>query len=177
MQIIISSVGDSKNRSIGEKVDLHYFIGKSILLVSVCLILKQWVFMPMISVRKAAIWGTVAVVGLFTVLSAGATADSGEDSTPEPSKFEWPAQPEMLTEEQLRRLAASALRKLGAGYRHLGPVNLGRKLADGSYIVFVTLENGRQVPGRLYRDRRRYKISIDARNLFADEIIVVNPIY
>ena len=75
--------------------------------------------------------------------------------------------------ESLRRLARRALLDAAGVRMHVGPVTLKEKLADGSYLVDVTLEDGRRVKGRLFRDRRRYRITVDRRDLFAPEKTVV----
>ena len=51
--------------------------------------------------------------------------------------------------------------------------NIREKLADGSYLVDVTLEDGRKVKGRLFRNRKRYRITVDRRDLFSPEKTVV----
>jgi len=75
--------------------------------------------------------------------------------------------------ESLRRLARRALLDAAGVRMHVGPVTVKEKLADGSYLVEVTLESGRRVKGRLFRNRRRYRITVDRRDLFAPEKTVV----
>lgn len=73
----------------------------------------------------------------------------------------------------LKRAADRALRDIGARARSAG-VELGNSLSDGSWPVVVRLTNGRIAQGRLYRDRLRWKISLDRRSLFdSDRVIVV----
>ena len=69
----------------------------------------------------------------------------------------------------LQRLARRALFEATGVRPRVGPVIVKDKLADGSWLVDVTLENGRLVPGRLYRHRRRFRIAIDRRDLFSPE--------
>lgn len=73
----------------------------------------------------------------------------------------------------LKRAADRALRDIGVRARSAG-VELDETLSDGSRLVTVHLENGRTAQGRLYRDRLRWKISLDRRSLWdADRVIVV----
>ena len=73
----------------------------------------------------------------------------------------------------LKRAADRALREIGVRARSAG-VELDEPLSDGSRLVTVHLENGRTAQGRLYRDRLRWKISLDRRSLWdADRVIVV----
>lgn len=73
----------------------------------------------------------------------------------------------------LKRAADRALRDIGVRARSAG-VELDEPLSDGSRLVTVHLENGRPAQGRLYRDRLRWKISLDRRSLWdADRVIVV----
>ena len=76
---------------------------------------------------------------------------------------------EMPDAEALRKLARRALFEATGRRMHVGPVELKEKLADGSWRVLVTLEDGRQVSGRLYRNRKRCHIAVDRRELFAPE--------
>lgn len=69
----------------------------------------------------------------------------------------------------LQKLARRALFEATGRRMHVGPVELKEKLADGSWRVWVTLEDGRRVSGRLYRNRKRYHIAVDRRELFAPE--------
>ena len=73
----------------------------------------------------------------------------------------------------LKRAADRALRDIGVRTRSAG-AELDETLSDGSWLVTVHLENGRTAQGRLYRDRLRWKISLDRRSLWdADRVIVV----
>ena len=73
----------------------------------------------------------------------------------------------------LKRAADRALRDIGVRARSAG-VELDEPLSDGSRLVTVHLEHGRPAQGRLYRDRLRWKISLDRRSLWdADRVIVV----
>ena len=81
-------------------------------------------------------------------------------------------QTDFPSQERLNRLARAALRKAGVENRTPGPVELVKKLSDDSFIISITLESGRRVSGRLFRDRNRYKITIDKRDLFSNEIII-----
>ena len=69
----------------------------------------------------------------------------------------------------LQRLARRALFEATGVRPRVGPVIVKDKLADGSWLVDVTLESGRQVKGRLYRNRRRFRITIDRRDLHSPE--------
>ena len=72
-----------------------------------------------------------------------------------------------------KRAADRALRDIGVRARSAG-VELDKPLSDGSRLVTVYLESGRTAQGRLYRDRLRWKISLDRRSLWdADRVIVV----
>ena len=82
-----------------------------------------------------------------------------------------PAEAGIPDAETSRILARRALRD--AGWRmHPGPVELGERLSDGSYMVVITLEDGRRVSGRLYKDRMRFRIAVDRRELFSPETTV-----
>ncbi len=73
----------------------------------------------------------------------------------------------------LKRAANRALRDIGVRARSAG-VESGVLRTDGSRPVTVRLENGRTAQGRLYRDRLRWKISLDRRSLRdVDRVIVV----
>ena len=72
----------------------------------------------------------------------------------------------------LQKLARRALSDATGRRMHVGPVELKEKLSDGSWRVLVTLEDGRQVSGRLYRNRKRYHIAVDRRELFAPEQVI-----
>ncbi len=135
------------------------------------------------TLRYYLMGGAVVVVALGVAFWAGrsfsstaSTVSTSPASEPAP-QVEAEAgsaaeQPEFPSPEQLQRLAASALRRTGVRSRHNGPVKLGKQLADGSFIVSITLEDGRSVSGRLFRDRMRYRITIDKRDLFSHEIVV-----
>ena len=69
----------------------------------------------------------------------------------------------------LQRLARRALLEVTGRRMLVGPVTLRAKLADGSWLVLLTLENGRQVRGRLYRHKRRYRIAVEVQDLYAAE--------
>lgn len=73
---------------------------------------------------------------------------------------------------ELQVLARRALRDATGRRTRPGPVELGKRLADGSYLVTITLEDGRRVSGRLYRDRMRFRIAVDRRELFSPETTV-----
>ena len=120
-------------------------------------------------VTSGAIVLIVASIGfLLYMLFADnvASYDYDSESSSSQSQSDFPSQ------ERLSRLARTALRKAGADYRNPGPVELVKKLPDDSFIISVTLENGRRVSGRLFRDRNRYKITIDERDMFSKEIII-----
>ena len=120
-------------------------------------------------VTSGAIVLIVASIGfLLYMLFADnvASYDYDSESSSSQSQSDFPSQ------ERLNRLARTALRKAGADYRNPGPVELVKKLPDDSFIISVTLENGRRVSGRLFRDRNRYKITIDERDMFSKEIII-----
>ncbi|MBQ9501911.1 MAG: hypothetical protein IJU70_07130 [Lentisphaeria bacterium] len=89
----------------------------------------------------------------------------------EPGKA--PAASDLPDAAALQRLARRALLDAAGTRMHTGPVILKEKLADGSYLVDVTLEDGRKVKGRLFRNRKRYRITVDRRDLFSPEKTVV----
>lgn len=129
-----------------------------------------------ICTKRFIIFGALALICIAGAFFAGRLYSRKQGAAPE--NFARSAETnELPSPEQLKRLASTALRKAGAEQRHAGPVKLERKLSDDSYIVSITLENGRSVSGRLFRDRRRYKISIDERDLFSDEIIIKTQTY
>lgn len=74
--------------------------------------------------------------------------------------------------EELRRLAVRALRDATGRKMRVGPVEVGERLADGSFMVVLTLEDGRRISGRLFRDRMRFRIAADRRELFSPETTV-----
>ena len=69
----------------------------------------------------------------------------------------------------LQKLARRAVFDVTGIRMHVGPVILRERLSDGSWLVDVTLEDGRMVRGRLYRNRRRYRIAVDVRDLYSRE--------
>ena len=69
----------------------------------------------------------------------------------------------------LQKLARRALMNVTGVRMRVGPVILRERLPDGSWLVDVTLENGRMIRGRLYRNRRRYRIAVEARDLYSQE--------
>ena len=67
---------------------------------------------------------------------------------------------------ELKRAADRALRDVGI----LRGESAGE---DGSRMVSVRLENGRMVRGRLFRDRMRWKISLDPLTLYDGQTVVI----
>jgi hypothetical protein len=75
--------------------------------------------------------------------------------------------------QMLQRLARRAVFEATGVRMRVGPVILRERLPDGSYLVLVTLENGRMIRGRLFRRKRLYRIAVDRRDFFATEIEIV----
>lgn len=94
------------------------------------------------------------------------TSDSVPAATPSSRSGSVDVMPDAAA---LQKLARRALLDATGRRMHVGPVELKEKLSDGSWRVLVTLEDGRQVSGRLYRNRKRYHIAVDRRELFAPE--------
>jgi len=109
----------------------------------------------------------LAGVALLALCGTPAAAEHGGAPPPAGSENEFP------DAEALRKLARKALWEATGVRMHVGPVILRQKLADGSWLVDVTLEDGRLVRGRLYRHRRRYRIAVDRRDLYSPEIKIV----
>lgn len=110
-----------------------------------------------------------AAAALLTLCGAPAAAEESRTPVAPPT-----AAAETLPDAAaLQRLAKKAIWETTGIRMHVGPVILREKLADGSWLVDVTLESGRMVKGRLYRNRRRYHIAIDRRDLYSPEIKIV----
>ena len=75
--------------------------------------------------------------------------------------------------QKLQHLARRAVFEATGVRMRVGPVILRERLPDGSYLVYVTLENGRRVRGRLFRRKRLYRIAVDRRDFFVTEIEIV----
>ena len=105
---------------------------------------------------------------VFTVLALTCSpllgAEKGEENPPVAA-----AETPLPSAAALQKLARKALAEATGRRMHVGPVTLREKLADGSWLVDITLEDGRQVKGRLYRSRRRFRIAVDLRDLFSLE--------
>ena len=114
----------------------------------------------------------IIFAGAAALILAGSLS-AEEAQTPSPAPVPAPAAqpaPDALPDAAtLQRLARRAIQELTGIRMHVGPVILKEKLADGSWLVDVTLEDGRRVKGRLYRHRRRYRIAVDRRDFFARE--------
>lgn len=94
-------------------------------------------------------------------------------ATPAPVPAPAPSAEPLPDAAALRRLARRAIQDAAGVRMQVGPVTLKEKLADGSYLVDVMLEDGRRVKGRLFRNRQRYRITVDRRDLFSREKTVV----
>ena len=74
---------------------------------------------------------------------------------------------------ELKRAADRALRDVGILRGESAGVIPQETLEDGSRMVSVRLENGRMVRGRLFRDRMRWKISLDPLTLYDGQTVVI----
>ena len=108
-----------------------------------------------------------ALVLCVLIISAAPTEPEKAPAAPFPEETPLP------NAAALQRLARRALLDAAGKRMHTGPVILKEKLTDGSYLVDVTLEDGRKVKGRLFRNRKRYRITVDRRDLFSPEKTVV----
>ena len=118
---------------------------------------------------------SLSVVAACFAVFAGVAAFCAEDKAA-PTAPTAPTAPapeaELPGPAELQVLARRALRDATGRRTRPGPVELGKRLADGSYLVTLTLEDGRRVSGRLYRDRMRFRIAVDRRELFSPETTV-----
>lgn len=73
---------------------------------------------------------------------------------------------------EMKRAANRALRDAGIGGESAGVIPQ-EVLEDGSRMVSVRLENGRTVRGRLFRDRLRWKISLDRLTMYDGQTVVI----
>ena len=112
---------------------------------------------------------TVLAAAVLCCLGFSA-ASAEQEKTPAPAPS---AESELPNAAALQRLARRALLDAAGVRMHTGPVILKEKLADGSYLVDVTLEDGRKVRGRLFRNRKRFRITVDRRDLFSPEKTVI----
>jgi len=92
---------------------------------------------------------------------------------PAPVQAPAPAVDPVPDAQMLQRLARRAVFEATGIRMRVGPVILRERLPDGSYLVSVTLENGRMIRGRLFRRKRLYRIAVDRRDFFATEIEIV----
>lgn len=74
---------------------------------------------------------------------------------------------------EMKRAANRALRDVGILRGESAGVIPQETLEDGSRMVSVRLENGRMVRGRLFRDRMRWKISLDPLTLYDGQTVVI----
>ena len=110
----------------------------------------------------------LAAAVLSCLIFPAAAAEQEKAPAPAPS-----AESDLPNAAALQRLARRALLDAAGTRMHTGPVILKEKLADGSYLVDVTLEDGRKVRGRLFRNRKRFRITVDRRDLFSPEKTVI----
>lgn len=73
--------------------------------------------------------------------------------------------------ETLRRLAVKALRETGVESRK-PLVTVDRRLGPGDYLVTVVTDSGRSCGGRLFRDRARYRLTLDPASVHSRELTV-----
>ena len=88
---------------------------------------------------------------------------------PAPEPAPAPAVDPIPDAQKLQHLARRAIFEATGIRMRVGPVILRERLPDGSYLVYVTLENGRRIKGRLFRRRRLYRIAVDRRDFFTVE--------
>lgn len=116
-----------------------------------------------------------------TILAAAETAVAPSAPAPAPVTAPAPAAPAtapapapavdpLPDAKTLQHLARRAVFEATGVRMRVGPVILREKLPDGSCLVYVTLENGRRIRGRLFRRRRLYRIAVDRRDFFAVEV-------
>ena len=103
------------------------------------------------------------------LLFAGALSAAEGDAPSAPPPAAQPEAEKLPDAATLQRLARRAVWEAVGVRMRVGPVILRSKLPDGSWLVDVTLENGRMIRGRLYRRRRLYKIALDRRDFFVRE--------
>jgi len=74
-------------------------------------------------------------------------------------------------ENVLRRLAVKALREERTESRR-PIVKIERKIGPGDYMVSVLMDNGRTCTGRLFKDRARYRLTLDRSSVYQSQVSV-----
>ena len=121
------------------------------------------------SMRLVIVAGAAALAAAGTSFAAEPPPPAAPAPVVQPAPIVPPAPDALPDAATLQRLARRAVWEATGVRMYVGPVILREKLADGSWLVDVILENGRPIRGRLYRHRRRYKIALDRRDLFIRE--------
>ncbi|MDD3886039.1 MAG: hypothetical protein PHI35_04140 [Victivallaceae bacterium] len=128
--------------------------------------------------EKNASLRRVAAAGLIVILAAGGAfwlgrATAAVEKSDAPQSALPPVEPRRApSPDQLKKLARSALRDAGLADEKPGGVTICGNFPDGSFAVAVMLASGRQVSGRLYLDRQRWRIAVDRTELYSRETIV-----
>ena len=128
------------------------------------------------------LFGLLFLAAVPMIVSAAETAPAAPAAPAAPPAAPAPAAPAVAPEpapapavdplpdaQKLQHLARRAIFEATGIRMRVGPVIIREKLPDGSYLVYVTLENGRRIRGRLFRRRRLYRIAVDRRDFFTVE--------
>lgn len=124
---------------------------------------------PAVTATAGALAGILLGFAVGRFCAAECPAPSPATPLPSSTAVQDTAAP---TGTELKRAADRALRDAEIGGRSAGVIPQ-ELLEDGSRMVSVRLENGRTVRGRLFRDRMRWKISLDPLTLYDGQTIVI----
>lgn len=125
---------------------------------------------PAVTAAAGALAGILLGFAVGRFCAAECPAPSPATPLPSSTAVQDTAAP---TGAELKRAADRALRDAGLHRGESAGVILQETLEDGSRMVSVRLENGRTVRGRLFRDRMRWKISLDPLTLYDGQTIVI----
>lgn len=129
--------------------------------------LEKWKI-PAIAAAAGALAGIV--LGFAAGRHCGTATSAPSVSASSSAAIQEAAPP---SDMELKRAADRALRDVGILRGESAGVIPQETLEDGSRMVSVRLENGRMVRGRLFRDRMRWKISLDPLTLYDGQTVVI----
>ncbi len=75
-------------------------------------------------------------------------------------------------QKELVRLARQGLKNINARRVDVGFVEICGDFQDGSKKIKVFTESGNSIKGRLFKDRARFRIAIDRKDFYSEEIII-----
>ncbi len=125
---------------------------------------------PVVTAAAGALAGIVFGFAIGRFCDAARSAPSTTTPPPSSAAVQETAVP---AGAELKRAADRALRDADIHRGESAGVILQETLEDGSRMVSVRLENGRTVRGRLFRDRMRWKISLDPLTLYDGQTVVI----